>query len=507
MKRLLFALTLSVISLSCLAQEKQLMKEALDNGINSYGYYHIENTKNRSTNLSKMASYIRNAGYIPLDGGDKYARRFGDVNSVLDYYDFTDREHYQGYVFSALSGLPSDTYGELKNNGTFYSIEQGTYKERESDGWLSTVKYAKLTRNDNAQWSGNIKDGLIDGTGHGLVTLDNGMIMWFKGTFESGIPASLAVHTKSVKRNGDGIIKKDIVTSGFGRLTTKGIAENLLNADAQLKQAIYSHLSIHYQENIKKIDAAYEKIRSITISNYGDYSPDDEVQAFFDCYENAGYDPQNYVGKAREILKVYQILPALNLQFRDKYYGVSLFSLLSSTYDWYSTDEKTDRACLSEGLEAATWGKNNSRYGLKNFFSQAYTSLQKKNNQFNNKINSDRAEFRRTNDRLAAESKRRQSEFLAKHGHEVNWDGSKEPSGELISSSGLIASLLGSGTYQYYNDGVIKLKNGKSYDYNIIFDDRKRFKCFTVRSSLNGSYNNTFKTRDEMIDAIVRDNR
>lgn len=81
---------------------------------------------------------------------------------------------------------------------------------------------------------------------------------------------------------------------------------------------------------------------------------------------------------------------------------------------------------------------------------------------------------------------------------EIDWSNSKEPSGDLTTT------VIGGGHYTHLNKGIIKIKNGNRYSYNKVYGDSGGKNFWYYEVSGPKVLNKRCKTKEEMIDAIIK---
>ena len=80
-------------------------------------------------------------------------------------------------IYSAMTGyLPTQEKIYKESAIPFVSVLSGTR--------------TNFNRYDNAMWSGNVSNGLIDGKGVGFIIMPKGKYIKFEGTFSQGFPTS-----------------------------------------------------------------------------------------------------------------------------------------------------------------------------------------------------------------------------------------------------------------------------------------------------------------------------
>lgn len=504
MRRIGLFLLLLMVCIGSIAQEK-LFNEAISRGLTSNGCYRVENTKKKDVTLEEMMRYAKSKGYIIGKATEKSYVRFGDSKLLVETMEFIDTNNYSTYVFHSLANKGFD-FNSLKGKGAFYVPEKEKVYEKSQVSFISVLSgtRTKFNRYDDALWTGNVSSGLLDGTGVGFVEMPGGKYTKFEGTFSKGFPVTdINVKYVTKKDMKNAFIKaEEIKTSQYSAVSQRALAQNVGTTDAQLKQALNLRMEGLYKEDVAKIEAIYNKTRSISLSNYSNFTQDEFVVEFITLYQTANYDPDKVLLKAMELNDVFYVIDALKMKIRDKYYGYSAWSLLTLFYDWLDKAEKNDRQLISTGLEKARDGMANSKYGFKSFFSQAADQLNKKSTEFENKISRDIDEY----NRLVAKEKEDRKQRDEKLSKQINWEKSKDPSGKL--TSGLLDA------YWYYKeDGEIRFKAGNDYVYyNVDYYDRNgndlvgfhiKSSSDKIRRNMGDKYYHYHKTRKELIEAVL----
>lgn len=488
----IITLLLLLLPLGSYAQDK-VFNEAIKNGPDSHGIYHAVNTKKKNITAFEMESYVRQRGYIPIGGEDVNIRRFGDVSTILKEYIFTDNQHYLAY---ACWELGSSEYSGLRGKGCLFLPEKEMVYEKTKLSFISVAagSIQRLNSYDDVLWSGNIVDGLIDGSGYGFL-VSEGKYQLFKGSFSHGLPIS-EVSVATGKKTRKGPIEY-VSNKKYEAINSHICAQNSDTKDTKLRKALKIYSRESYSEDAAKFERIYKNAVSLSKSNYESLVPDEYVGEFYSRYENADYDPQNLVSKARELYDIYATVQVIKMKFPEHYYGYNLWSILSFSKQWLSSREKSDREDLNSAIDVVNKGKANSQSDFKFFYTEAAKKLEAKMSEFNKKVSEDRAWYNKY-----AEGKRKESAELDKKlSKEIDWKRSKSPSGELRSHSTL---FLVDG-YDYEKNGELWNKNGSQRcEYNIWYDSRKEFDHVSVRystiSSLNGKH---FKSETELYNAFA----
>ena len=504
-KYLLLFFLLPLITIGSFAQEK-LFNEAISRGLTANGFYCVENPKNKNVTLEEMRDYAKSRGYIIGKATEKQIIRCGDSKYLIDKMEIIDPKDYSTYVFHSLAGSDFD-FNRLKGKGAFFVPEEEKVYEKTQLSFISVLSgtRTKFNRYDNALWTGNVSSGLLDGNGTGFVARQGGIYIKFEGTFSKGFPTTV-INAQYVSKNDMSkafVDNKEIKTTHYDAVSQRSFAQNVETTDEILKQALNLRMEVLYEEDVSKLEAIYNKAKTISISNYENVPIDLFVVEFITLYQTAKYDPKGALPKAWELNDVFYVTDALKMKIRDQYYGYSAWSLLTMFYDWLDKAENNDRKLLSTGIDKARKGKTDSKYGFKNFFSQAEDRLTKKKADFEDKISKDIAIYNKMVDK-EREKRRQIEEELSK---QINWEKSKYPSGELTSS-------LLSSHWWYDEPGEIRFKAGTDVvNYNAYYYDRNGtdlesfqiiYASDNIKASMGDDYYKSFKNMKEMVEAISK---
>jgi hypothetical protein len=504
MKKGFLFLFLLLNSVGGFAQEK-LFNEAIKRGITSNGAYCVENTKKKDVTLDEMKEYAISKGYIIGRASDEDRIRFGASKYIVDKMEFIDPKNYSNYVFHALSQSGFD-FNRLKEKGDFYIPEsEKVYEKKNSIISVWSGNRTNYKRCRNALWTGNVFNGLLDGNGVGFAAMPGGKYIKFEGTFLRGFPKSdinVKYVFKTDLKKSAFVDNNEIKSDKYPAFSRLSLAQNAETKDAELKKALEYAQEDIYKQDVAKIEEIYQNTKSVSISNYEKINQDHFVVDFITLYQTSNYDPSSVLPKVRELNDVFYVIDALKMQFAEHYYGYSLWSLLSLNYDWYNDKVKNHRDLLENGLNKAVDGKN-SKYGFSNFFSQAADQLRKKQNELEDFLEKDYAEYKRKFEAKVADRKQTEEKYT----QEIDWDSSKGPSGDL--TSGLFDS------YWYYeNRGEIKFKgNIFKVQYNAFYNDRagNEFSHFgiisapdRIRQNMGSRYYHDFRNFKDMVSEIVK---
>ena len=482
------------------AQEK-FFQEALQKGPSIEGSFWAENTKNKSVSVEKMKEYAVKNGYFVGRHTHQTINRFGNYFSMFKTFEFIPSQNYPEYAFNMLKGSSwNGKFNQMNKGGIYYLPE----KEKVYSGGIVKILsgYKTVFKQEKVSlWSGTLKNGLIHGKGIGFVQYQGGKYTLIEGTFSYGLPTTELVMKNVSKndKNSGAIDSKDITTNKkeVSRWTTADLMENIDAGDAKLKEAINLRISNEqYKIDVAGIEAAYKQSLVLNEPNYTKYkefSVYEIVWVFIDSYEKLNYDPDNILPKAKELLDVYNVIAALQLDFSDKYRFVSLNWF---HFSWNDNREARDRQCLNEAVRIV---KNPSKYGFEKFFSKVSGTLSQKRSDFEVKISKVRAEYNEYIDNWRKEW----AEIDARLRKEIDSDRSKLPSGELTG--------VGWPAHRWCHEknGEIIFKSGSEFvKYNIFYGNRSgtEIDYYQIIGGSSKIYNKIgnkqYKTFAEMINAI-----
>ena len=418
MKKYICVLCMICIALSALADAKEkLFKEAVKNGPDNSFCFHIKNSKTKDVDVSDMKRYVEEQGYMVMSVSDIMINHFGTSKTVLDEMVFYKPNDLADVVLQRVTFCPKS---DLRTQGSCFIVIDGNSNPTYA---TSSIWHAKLKRYDNVQWTGDVEDGLLTGQGSGVIMYSDTHYLTLKGTFDHGLPISqIFVRTINVdpKRNAsssDVIEYNGMIVDRKPIVANQELCEmNLDTKDTTLAKALGHRMKSFYKENVDSLEIIYKEAQTINISNYASFSPydghTDKVKKFIEIYERYNYDPRNALPKAREIIDVYRIWVGLKKKIRENYYGMGLWSILSGNYEWFDDSEKEDRTIFSESEASAKRLKNNSAYGFSKFGADALPIIEKKYDDFTNKLIADYNDYSRKFNNKAAEQKENKREIV-----------------------------------------------------------------------------------------------
>lgn len=482
---------------------EKLFNEGIEGGKDKYGRYIIKNSKPQKVGMKSMLAYIKKKGYIPVAYESQIlVRKFSSWLQIFGNAEIIEPSELNIYLVRIFRNYSGYDMNDITGNGYFFKPEKEKVYEKKNK--LISVLVGtkdKLVYTNNVNWFGEIVDGAIHGLNTGFIAWDdNKKVLVFHGEFRHGLPVT-TISGMLFKFENDFLDCKQEKFS-YSPVTMQMVAENLLTEDPKLKKALNSFLVYNYDQAVSKIENLYNSIKSVNITNYNKIGEiDRDLLRFIYNYELSGYDPQNMLPKAKELNDIYGISYALEFPLRDKYYGFNLWSLLSMYEEWLQDDVDNHRKILQSGIDLARKGKNNSRYGFKTFCGKALQQLENKKSNFEKKVREQKNYYDR---KRSKEMARRQND-ADRYSKEIDWSRSKSPSGELTSSF--------FSTYYYFeNGGEIYFKGGgERIKYNAMFlhNDYNSFSHFIITFVSNSNKfghlrDRNFKTREEMLDAIIK---
>lgn len=171
MKRIIFSLFMLTYVGHIIAQG-DYFKSAMDRGRTSQSFYILKNESKKKLLLEDLTKYCQDNNYIIGDHTTKEVSRFGDVATTIATFEFLPKYEYKDYLYSCLTNGKS--FYSLTQKGTGYCYYNGRFYET-----------------TDIQWSGTIKDGLIQGKGEGYAwNTENGQGFVVSGEFDKGLPVN-----------------------------------------------------------------------------------------------------------------------------------------------------------------------------------------------------------------------------------------------------------------------------------------------------------------------------
>ncbi len=174
MRKPIILFLLLLASLPGMSQEKYL-KDAISSGRQQGQMYEILNSKSKYIDIKKLKDVCQSRDYIIGNYTVKEVGRFGDAAETIDQFLFIPRSEYSAYIFENISGVKP--FSSLSSQGSVYF-----YVGSQSDGSF-------FRRYDDVKWTGEMRNGLVNGTGEGFKQLNQNSYIFFSGTFINGIPS------------------------------------------------------------------------------------------------------------------------------------------------------------------------------------------------------------------------------------------------------------------------------------------------------------------------------
>jgi len=493
MKKHILILSLFVICFINGFSQSKLFKEAIKRGINSDGYYRIENNDNDGVTEKKMREYLQKKGYVVGDFSTKNVEIYGTILKVVDTMVFFSKDDIDIVSFNRMK-IGNINANLLKNRGTIFIPT----RRRVGQSWDDVVrkwepKYEiTYEQFDEVLWSGDVIDGFLCGQGGGVVKKGNEYI-YIEGLFSYGIPQSNGWIKRCESDNG---VYKYYTssTSQFEGLEADKMLENK-DIPNKLSQAIQKQNSVWYENDAKKLEQAFQNVKkliqnvdNLSRSDYESNLKNDYSRTFINTYTFLDYDPNKLLAKAKDIQDVYSILNALtikvDIQYNVDFMGIPL-DLMSRQIE----------SVIMNAINIANNGKANNNSEFRNFYANIGVKLDAKYRDF--KYYSD-ADYNREYSEIIG----RETASLAAKGR-IDWDKTKRPSGNLVKHS----YLLGGTWYTYKNDGIIYNIDGSIFvKYNVNLDNNGNVKEYYVDSSYRTEYNfnSSYTSERELFNAVSR---
>jgi len=498
MKNFLLCLILAM-AVNCYAQEDRLFSDAISRGRQSNGCYLVNNSDKKAVETDEMVAYIKRKGYSVLSYTTQLKKRFGNAREIVDKMEFIATQDYPQYVFYYMSGGTTN-YRQLKKGSFFQPTEEKQYTKHGIVEVLSGIKTV-FWRNDNVLWTGSLSNGFLHGSGKAFWVKGTNEYHYLEGTFEYGFPKAVKTSTYIAQHDIGKLSQQKSKTFKMKDVSPEMIAANANTTDSKLKQAISLCMKSSYDSDVAKLDAAYQKAKTLSSSNYKSFKADPIVARFVNNYGKTNHDPKKRLSTARAIKDAYYVCAALQYPIQERYYGVNSFFTaiqFNGSIDWLSKEVNGDRDLFTKGLNIAKNGRSSNQYGFKSFYSQAVSLLENKLRQFESKVASDRRYYEQKMRSVRENSQRIQNE-LSK---EIDWNRSKDPSGQYYEPG--IFQAWG----RYEKEGTIYFKSGSKYvtyqayyDYNRVIH---HYEILYASSKINGKLSKRyFKRKDEMLNEIL----
>ena len=470
------------------------IQESVNQGYQNsrYHFYVIENKEGKQVNVGEARECVEKQGYYFFWETHPDRDPFKWTVAFINPKEFKDAEDMS---FIVTSGHPKS---DFTKKGTCFLIKDS--KRRQLKELLH--ENAVLNRYDGVLWTGEVKDGLLHGSGSGILNNSENNYVTIIGTFDHGLPTGEVVIQTLNLESGKPVscsADRGMYLNNRPVIADHEVcARHLKSNDSVLIKAIGHRMKAFYDEDAKNVEKIYAEAKTLNISNYTSFDPKDEyinsLQLFNQVYDINKYDPNNELPKVLEILDVYRISVGTQKEIQT-YYGFNGWSVLTQNYNWFDDKVKDDRYIFSECLESARRLKDSSKYGFQNIGIDAYPKLIKKYADFEKKVVSDYDEYSRKFDKIAQQH----MESEEKLSHEINWDNAMEPSGKLVNMS------MFSSYKTYEKDGRIYTKSGRDYcTYNIIYDPQNRVDCYRILYSSKQVDKKDFKSLGELVEYFLK---
>lgn len=450
MKRILILIALISLQINGMAQQK-LFDEAISKGRQANGFYRIVNKKKKDVSVNGLKSYCKRNGYLIGDYNCIDYQRFGSYVTVLDYFEFIDVSEYPKYVFNSMNGSNTG-YSSLKTKGTVFIQEKDN----------------KITTYNGVLWSGNVKNGFIDGKGVGFLQSSTplGNYVLFSGTFNCGFPSSqVTVKKLNVKDEDDmSVSSGDVNTSYYSAIPPEKLSEFANAGNSTFKSALQARL-----QDTNDYSANAQLVNQYHNNALGQYTKVKELETTWlnlkKVYEASKNDPQGILPKIRELIDIINVKTALNdRQIKDEFITYDRFLWVSEEV-WNSKYEQQKKEQINKALESVNRGKAERNYKYRDFFLKSAPEIEKMKSEFWTMRN--RA-VEIWNNHVAKEQREKEENNVAS---EKRWKEKGRLIGEIKHPSG---GLESAGNYwRYRNLGVIHSQQGLSVCYyNIYYRDR-----------------------------------
>ena len=151
-----------------------MFQQALDNGISREGFYQFVNSSGKIVSENDFNTYCRNNDYIVKSVNTTQVSRFGDIEASVSNALFVPSSQLSYYVFNQMKKT-NTPLSSLSRKGKCYTYH-------------TSKKTSQIFYPWEVNWSGEVVDGLLQGSGEGFGYRQNDMAVYFKGTFNHGLP-------------------------------------------------------------------------------------------------------------------------------------------------------------------------------------------------------------------------------------------------------------------------------------------------------------------------------
>ena len=494
MKKICLLLVLSSCFVTAFAQKK-LFEKAVERGLTPNGSYLIENTKRSNVTAAEMRDYILNF--------EKVERRNGEISRRREFFipyeyihDMKSRVTTMGFV----PGANVEFYilchffpGEVKR---MEDMKRAVgYEIYRADIQMSSTKETLFYRHDNLYWSGEVKNGLISGSGVG-VYFDRKRNCYYvlSGNYKYGLPVGnnkryygyiddykYIKYSKKVK---------DLEKFEYGNIKdqykTYFVDEKEVNHDPIADKALQLVANEQYYIDSEKIEEAYGYVKNINSENYKNLIlKEDVVHGFANYWSGKNFDPKGMLALAKEISDVYTVIKALSIGLKSRYHVYS--SSLGVFWSHYDHN-----AILQSAVNIIKAGKEGSKYGFNNFYRQVEDAVVSKFNRFIDQMKKENAEVVQR----ISDDERDLATYREEMCEDCKMDASKStfPEGYVPKSS----FLFGSTPAHSEKEGKIVLKNGDWVSWKYVYGDNVKY------IEAEGSGYGRYDTVAEMIEDILK---
>lgn len=513
-------------------KKNKVINEAKHKGTLESGVYIIEKNEAKKMKMEDMVSHLQTNNYVVVDSKE-------DSQGKIDNIKFVPQEDFYKYYYN------------LKSGGDFSNAKKGKgcrFKKVNVDMYGYLYKYVPVVI--ETYWSGDIIDGYINGKGSGLYLLYTsnksfeGGFCYFEGEYVYGIPIS-DVEFYTIESNNVNQFRNIKPLTIKKKETDYYLVENRNQLDqAMLDNFVSGNSNVQYEQykklanDVRNITANYKKYAEDIILNEKipqlsqgigglspiqvPLSPPERIVLFkespeeynkrhtLEAFKNfEGIDIAKMNEKDKELFSLEQkpLLKDINetLKYMDLLDGLSLTTpdnitkakqnYNASLISFYGTpiiDRSNYHSILDNAENIAKELKNSSTGKLH----EKYAAAEKKINACHKTINYERNNVYGE----VAEIKKTASKRREKEKYEIDWDKHKEPSGELVYSSGLFSTY-----YEHKKEGRISTKNGGNYcTYNIIYNPDKTVNCYRLTYSSKSVDKKDFKSLGELVEAFLK---
>lgn len=488
MKRIILPIVLLTFSMLSPAQ-KEYFEEAIRRGPTPNGFYCATNPKGKSVDVDAMKRYAKSKNYIIGRVATAQNSRFGTANEIFYKFEFMlpDSKNYENYVFYYLDGNNAKSLPRMNTGRVYlgYNGAKNHYKEEWDTTFLATY--------ENVKWTGSVVNGLIEGTGKGMLQQGD-VYAYFHGTFKDGLPVS-EITTRAVKPKGKGVLSKDIVADF--KISREHVGALAKHADIP---SCKKHLEPYYRQELPKMNNVYKKALGINKSNYSQFKERFNPENFYDNYKAVA--SSDVKKKCMELIDFYTVVTGLQTK-PQKYYGYGLFSGVT----WYQKLYDEDWAKVDD---AETICKRTNATPFKAFFTSVKNDLSRVKDRIKQAAHSDHDKYvAARKQELAARQSGSSGSSSRKSSEEESSTTSNKPvktsvNPETVSiPSYEFDSKWYIGSHDYYN---VKNEVGENQYRDLKFDDGTKGKVCRVAQG-GGKYyywsdNARYETLEDAIDAV-----